>query len=265
VRSLAPTSFYPLLCGAASDDQVRQLLTHLDDPAKFGGRLRLPSVTRDDPAFADNSYWRGRIWPPLNFLIWQGLRRYGLDERASSLARDGFALFRQSWDPARLCPENFNADTGEALDQPDTEGFYSWGVLMPMMALAEIMDVNPWGGWEIHNDREPVSLGPLQSPVGLIHIERAKGCLTVRQAARELLTTNVPGRLSHIRLEEGYVSLQLPASIPPGATVTLPCVIGRTLVLARVDESDLQCTKEGVFALPAGSTARPRTLLVVYR
>lgn len=265
VRSLGPTSFYPLICGAASDEQVGRLLTHLDDGAKFGGRFGLPSVTRDDPAFADNSYWRGRSWPPLNFLVWQGLRRYGLDERARRLAQDSFALFRQSWEPARLCPENYNAATGEALDQPDTEGFYSWGVLMPMMALAEIMDVNPWGGWEINNDPEPVRLGPLQSPAGLIHIERAQGCLTVRQAAHELLTTNLPGRFSHLRLEEGYVSVRLPASVPAGSTITLPRVIGRTLALARVDELDVQCTKEGVFALPAGSTAFPRTFLVVYR
>jgi len=110
-----------------------------------------------------------------------------------------------------------------------------------------------------------VRLGPLQSPAGPIHIERANGCLTVRHATHELLTTNVPGRLSHIRLEEGYVSLQLPPSVPPGSTITLPRVIGRTVVLARVDESDVQCTKEGVFTLPAGSTASPRTFLVVYR
>ena len=265
VRSLGTTSFYPLICGAASDDQARQLLAYLDDPAKFGGRFGVPSVTRDDPAFADNSYWRGRTWPPLNYFVWQGLRRYGLDERASGLARDSFTLFRQSWEPARLCPENYNAETGEALDQPDTEGFYSWGVLMPMMAVAEITDVNPWRGWEINNDKEPVRVGPLQSPAGPIHIERANGYLTVRQGARELLTTNVPGRLAHIRLDDGYVSLQLAANVPPGSTITLPCVIGRTLVLARLDESDLRCAKEGVFALPAGTTAGPRTLLVVYR
>ncbi len=32
----------------------------LDDPKAFGGEHRLPSVTRDDPAYHDNVYWRGR-------------------------------------------------------------------------------------------------------------------------------------------------------------------------------------------------------------
>lgn len=87
VRSVAPTSFYPLLCGAATDDQRAHLLKHLDDPQWFGGAFGLPSVSRDDPALKDNVYWRGRIWPILNFLVWSGLRRAGELEAASRLAR----------------------------------------------------------------------------------------------------------------------------------------------------------------------------------
>ena len=68
VRSLGATSFYPLAAGAANADQAASLLDHLHDPATFGGRYVVPSVSRDDPAFADNTYWRGRIWPPLNYL-----------------------------------------------------------------------------------------------------------------------------------------------------------------------------------------------------
>ena len=32
-RSIAPTSFYPLLCGAATPEQTRHLLAHLENPA----------------------------------------------------------------------------------------------------------------------------------------------------------------------------------------------------------------------------------------
>ena len=42
-RSVAPTSFYPLLCGAASPEQIRHLLAHLEDPHSFGGEYGLPS------------------------------------------------------------------------------------------------------------------------------------------------------------------------------------------------------------------------------
>ena len=147
----------------------------------------MPSVSRDDPAFADNTYWRGRIWPPLNFIVWHGLRRNGLDEQASRLAAESYALFRASWEGARLCPENYNADTGEALDQPDTEGFYGWGVLMPMLGLAAITDVNPWSGWEIVNEGGDVRVGPLQTPAGLVVIEREAGSVTISHGDRMLL------------------------------------------------------------------------------
>jgi putative isomerase len=136
VRSLAPTSFFPLLAGAASEEQASAMVRLLSDPSKFGGEWLLPSVTRDDPAFLDNVYWRGRIWPPLNFLVWIGLRRAGYLSEATALAENGWLLFQHAWND-RKCPENFSATTGEAFDQPDTDDFYGWGALMPFTALCE--------------------------------------------------------------------------------------------------------------------------------
>jgi putative isomerase len=265
VRSVGPTSFYPLVCGAASEAQLAHLVRHLDDPARFGGRYPLPSVSRDDPAFGDNSYWRGRIWPPLNFLVWQGLRRNGLYHRASRLARESFALFLESWSEKRLCPENFNADTGLALDQPDTDGFYGWGVLMPMMAVGEVCDVNPWGGWELDNSGEDYTLGPLQSPAGDIRVERSAGRLTVRQGDRLLFSTDIQGRLSHLRLEDGFFSVELPASPADGARLTLPAVIGRSNVQCRVGEALIPGDADGAFLLPPGGSATRPLMIVVFR
>jgi putative isomerase len=145
VRSIAPTSFFPLLAGAARPEQARAMVRLLNDPAKFGGAWLLPSVTRDDPAFHDNVYWRGRIWPPLNFLVWAGLRRYRFDAEAARLAENGWRLFQRAW-ASRKCPENFNAVTGDAFDQPDTDSFYGWGALMPFIALAEEIGLSPWDG-----------------------------------------------------------------------------------------------------------------------
>jgi putative isomerase len=73
----------------------------------------------------------------------------GFDEAASELAQKSVGLFRASWDDKRLCPKNFNSVTGVALDQPDTDGFYSWGALLPLLCGAEMMDVTPWRSWEI--------------------------------------------------------------------------------------------------------------------
>src|SRR5215470_6586112 len=208
-RSLAPTSFYPLTAGAASPEQARELLRLLKDVAKFGGTWRLPSCTRDDPAFPDNVYWRGRVWPPLNFLVWHGLKRYGFEAEASALADDSYRLFRGEW-ARRNCPENYNAVTGEALDQPDTDSFYGWGALMPYMAVAEITDVNPWNGWEITHGVGDSSVGPLLSPIGAAFVQSVAAWMKVIVNGDTVLQATVPGRYRHIELGERAIRLVLP-------------------------------------------------------
>ena len=78
-------------------------------------------MQRSDSAFKGNVYWRGRIWPPLNWTVWQGLKRYGFDTAASELAAKSWALFSRAWDADRHCAENYNADTGAVLDQPSPD------------------------------------------------------------------------------------------------------------------------------------------------
>lgn len=137
VPSIAPTSFYPLAAGVGTDDQVERMITgYLNDPAKLGGDPGLPSVTRDDPAYADNVYWRGRIWGPLNFWVHQGLLRTGREEEAAELADRSWRLFESGWRD-RLCGENYNAETGAIHDQPDTDGFYAWGVLLASVLVVD--------------------------------------------------------------------------------------------------------------------------------
>jgi putative isomerase len=265
VKSVGPTSFFPLICGAASGEQLPLLLQHLDNSATFAGAYPLPSVSRDDPAFGDNSYWRGRIWPPLNFIVWHGLRRNGLDGRADRLAAESYTLFCASWERARLCPENYNADTGEALDQPDTEGFYGWGALMPMLGLTAITDVNPWGGWEILNEGPDAWIGPLQTPAGMVVIEREAGSVTISQGERILLLrTDVLGRIAHIRLEDGFVSLSLPATVPAGCSIIVPAAAGRSVALARIGTVDLTVAADGTIHLPPITGENRHKLTLVY-
>jgi putative isomerase len=83
VDSLAPTSFFPLIAGAASPSQAAALLEAFHDLERFGGAYIVPSVTRNDPAYPDNVYWRGRVWPPLNYLVYHGLRCYDFRREAS--------------------------------------------------------------------------------------------------------------------------------------------------------------------------------------
>ena len=248
VRSIAPTSFYPLLADAADDMQRQALLGWLHDPRKFGGRHRLPSVTRDDPAYRDNVYWRGRIWPPLNYLTYGGLKRQGEDAAATGLAEDTARLFAAAW-ARRQCPENFSAETGIADDQPDTDVFYGWGGLLPLIDINEIVDVTPWGGWELTHRPGDWTLGPLLAFGRRTTIASAGGWLSLAFDGRAVFATTLPGRLRGVAIAAGSLSFDTAGDgqvLLPGIDATRRAdYAGRALTPRR--------TPEGLaFDLPAG-------------
>jgi putative isomerase len=253
VRSLAPTSFYPLLCGAARPEQARAMVALLSDPQKFGGQWLLPSVTRDDPAFPDNVYWRGRIWGPLNFLVYHGLKRAGFAAEASRLADNGYRLFDGEWRTHRRCAENYNSVTGAALDQPDTDGFYGWGALLPAIAVAETTDVTPWSGWEVTH-AESVCLGPLLTPAGWATIDSGGGVLSISIGGEARLKTSITGRLSDLDLGPRAIGMRLPEG--PAGWIELP---GSAVLFARLDGQPIKAVGAR-FEIPARD--RPQRLEV---
>ena len=141
---LAPTNFYPLLGGVATPDQARRMIEeHFMNPDEFYGEWMLPSIARNDPGFKDNSYWRGRIWAPMNFLVYMGLRNYDLPEARALLAERSEALLLKEWTGKRRVHENYNAETGEGDDVRNSDSFYSWGGLLGLIPLMEAGDYFP--------------------------------------------------------------------------------------------------------------------------
>lgn len=47
-----------------------------------------PSFDVDDPLFDSKRYWRGPIWPQMNWMIYYGLRNYGFDKTAQIVKAD---------------------------------------------------------------------------------------------------------------------------------------------------------------------------------
>lgn len=229
VRSVSPTSFYPLLCGAASADQVQSLLGHLRNPATFGGDWVLPNATRDDPAFGDNTYWRGRIWPNVNYLVWLGLRRNGLLAEASKLAGQSFDLFMKSWAKDGIAAENYNAVTGEAMDQGDTDPFYIWAGLLPLMAVAEVVDFDPWRGLTLCNAGQDVALGPMVSPAGGLSVTIAGGVMSVAFDGLTALSFDFLGTLSGVEFGEAGFRASVQTANAGGSLVLHGIVAGEHL------------------------------------
>lgn len=137
-KHLAPTNFYPLLAGVPEQAQAEAMIQNFFmDPDEFYGDYMLPSISRSDPAFNDNSYWRGRIWAPMNFLVYLGLRNYDLPEARKILAERSNQLLMQEWVKNRRIYENYNAGTGEGSDVSSSDAFYTWGGLLGLIKLME--------------------------------------------------------------------------------------------------------------------------------
>ncbi|MFT8484078.1 MULTISPECIES: MGH1-like glycoside hydrolase domain-containing protein [Gluconobacter] len=243
VRSVGPTSFFPLICGAATPEQAQFLIGHLSDPERFGGPYMIPNVSRDDPAFADNVYWRGRIWPNVNYFVWHGLRRYGFLAEASMLAERSMALFNQSWTKRRIVAENYSSTTGEADDQPDTDLFLSWGAMLPMLGVADVMDINPWAGWELHNTGADVTLGPIHTPIGQVVLSVAQGRMTLCRGQEEILSWTGTGRLTELTISEGLLSCRIHAADGQQGVLTPGPAYAARIVESRLDGKSLPVTQ----------------------
>ena len=138
---LSPTNFYPLLAGVATPDQARRMVAqHLINPAEFWGPWVIPSIARNDPAFKDQDYWRGRIWGPMNYLVWLGMDKYqlpGVSAERRQLAQKSLDLFLKEWHANGHVHENYNGTTGEGDDVTSSDRFYHWGALLGLIGLQE--------------------------------------------------------------------------------------------------------------------------------
>jgi len=139
----AASNFYPLVARIPDQKRALQMIKRLLNPQEFWGDYVIPTISRDDPAYKDQQYWRGTIWPPTNYLVYQGLKAYGFDAIASEFAKRSSALFLRSWENFQICSENYDSRTGEAGGQRHQ----SWGPLFALIALEEYLDFTPWEGF----------------------------------------------------------------------------------------------------------------------
>ena len=128
---LSPTNFSPLLAKAATPQQAEVMIkNHLLNAKEFWGEWIIPSIARDDPAFNDQNYWRGRIWGPMNYLVYLGLRNYDDPEVSHQFAQKSYELFLREWKKNGHVHENYNGMTGVGDDVRSSDRFYHWGALL---------------------------------------------------------------------------------------------------------------------------------------
>ncbi len=134
---LSPTNFYALFTRHIPSKRLESIQKFYFDPKYFYGEYVIPSVMRCHSAYPEQDYWRGRIWAPMNYLVYLAAREHDLPKLREDLARKSRNLFLKEWRENRHIHENYSGDTGEGCDKSNSDRFYHWGALLAVIWLHE--------------------------------------------------------------------------------------------------------------------------------
>jgi Trehalase len=148
-RRLSLENFYPLIAGLPGEERAMRMVNTLREPKKFGSGQPLPFIARDDPAFAADSPGRGAIWAVANYLLYIGLRRYGYDDEAAEVARRSVVQGRSSWEMSGKLYDHYSNADGKPVEGGEAKRRASFGWLMFLPGIEELISVDPWSGLAI--------------------------------------------------------------------------------------------------------------------
>jgi len=114
----------PLYAGCISPERAELLVKSLENGHMFGPAHPVPSVPLNSPWFNADRYWQGPTWLNTNWLIADGLKRYGYKDHAEALIESSLELldggeFNEYFNPLTGKPlgaKNFSWTAAVALD-----------------------------------------------------------------------------------------------------------------------------------------------------
>ncbi|HEY4963246.1 MAG TPA: trehalase family glycosidase [Candidatus Saccharimonadales bacterium] len=89
-------AFMPLYAGCITKDRATRIVQALENEHRFGTIYPVPSVPLDSPWYSSRRYWQGPTWMNTNWLIIDGLKRYGFKDHAEALTESSIELVKKS-------------------------------------------------------------------------------------------------------------------------------------------------------------------------
>ncbi len=104
IKESSIAALLPLYAGTISQERADLLVRMLENEHIFGLEYPVPSVPANSAWFKPKTYWQGPTWLNTNWLIIDGLKRYGYKEQAAALTQKSLELvtmsgFREYFDP----------------------------------------------------------------------------------------------------------------------------------------------------------------------
>lgn len=118
----------PLYAGTIPKERAAKLVKLLENDRKFGPAYPIPTVPLDSPDFGPQRYWQGPSWMNINWLIMDGLQRYGYEDHAAALRETSLEMVGKSG-----FAEYFDPNTGEPLGAPN----FSWTAALTIDLLKQ--------------------------------------------------------------------------------------------------------------------------------
>ncbi len=132
------TSFYPLLAGAATEEQIDRIVQEqMLNPDRFHSQWMVPASPRSEKSFTEQLYLRGRIWPPFNFLVYLAFKRCGRDKVCNLIADKSLEMLIDNWRKENVVAENYSALDGKGGREDHSHPLHGWGGLLAMTGLID--------------------------------------------------------------------------------------------------------------------------------
>lgn len=117
-------SLLPLYSGVIPQERAAALVKKIESEHQYGPAFPIPSAPVTSPYFDQNRYWQGPSWVNTNWLVIDGLKRYGYKEHAAALtestlemvAKGGFAEYFNPLTGDPLGADNFSWTAALTLD-----------------------------------------------------------------------------------------------------------------------------------------------------
>lgn len=135
-KRISPTNFYALQSDTVPESRKARIANeHLYNKEEFDGEYIIPSIARNDPAYPDQDYWRGRIWAPMNYLAYISFKHAGMKKECDYIAEKSEKLILKEWRLHGHVHENYSGDDGMGCNVGNSDKFYHWGGLLAYIAI----------------------------------------------------------------------------------------------------------------------------------